>query len=48
MIGLMILGGRLLEEDNKGLLIEFSIITIVTLIYLFLISGKKTFSYLNH
>ncbi len=48
MIGLMILGSRLLEEDNKGLLIEFSIITIVTLIYLFLISGKKTFSYLNH
>jgi membrane protease YdiL (CAAX protease family) len=48
MIGLMILGSRVLEEDNLGLFIEFVIITIVTLLYLYLISGKKTFTFLNN
>ncbi|MBQ2659109.1 MAG: CPBP family intramembrane metalloprotease [Erysipelotrichaceae bacterium] len=48
MIGLMILGGRILKEDNFGLMIEFSVITIVTLVFLYLISGKKTFSYMNN
>ena len=48
MIGLMVLGSRVLNEDNAGLLLEFSVITIVTLAYLYLISGKKTFTYLNN
>ena len=48
MIGLMILGGTLLKEDNVGLLIEFIIITIVSLIFLYLISGKKTFTFLTN
>lgn len=48
MIGIMILSSRLFEENNVELLIEFTIIAIVTLIYLYLISGKKTFSYLGN
>ena len=48
MIGLMILGGRILAEDNFGLMIEFSVITVVTLLFLYLISGKKTFSCMNN
>lgn len=48
MIGLMILGSRVLVEDNVGLLIEFVVITLVTLIFLYLISGKKTFTFLNN
>lgn len=48
MIGLMILGSYLLTEDNAGLFLEFTVITIVTLLFLFLISGKKTFSFLNN
>ncbi len=48
MIGLMILGSRILTEDNFGLMIEFSVITIITLLFLYLISGKKTFSYMNN
>lgn len=41
MIGLMILGSEILAEDNFSLLIEFSLITVVTLLFLYLISGKK-------
>ncbi len=41
MIGLMILGSRILAEDNFGLVIEFSVITVVTLLFLYLISGKR-------
>ncbi|MBQ6479353.1 MAG: CPBP family intramembrane metalloprotease [Erysipelotrichaceae bacterium] len=48
MIGLMILGSRFLNEDNVGLLIEFTVITAVSLLFLYLISGKKTFSFLNN
>ena len=48
MIGLMMLGGRILTEDNFGLMIEFLVITVVTLLFLYLISGKKTFSYMNN
>lgn len=44
MIGIMILGGRFFEESNVELLIEFALITIVTLTFLYLISGKKTFA----
>ncbi|MBR4461879.1 MAG: hypothetical protein IKS51_04795 [Erysipelotrichaceae bacterium] len=48
MIGMMILGSRILAEDNFGLMIEFSVITAVTLLFLYLISGKKTFSYMKN
>lgn len=48
MIGLMILGSRVLEEDNAGLLLEFAVITVVTLAFLYLISGKKTFTFLHN
>ena len=48
MIGLMILGSWVLVEDNVGLLIEFVVITLVTMIFLYLISGKKTFTFLNN
>ena len=48
MIGIMTLSGRLFEENNFVLLIEFVIITVVTLFFLYLISGKKTFTYLNN
>lgn len=47
-IGLMILGARFINEDNAGLFLEFAVITVVTLVYLYLISGKKTFTYLNN
>lgn len=46
MISLMILGGMLLGENHTGLLIEFIIITIVSLIFLYIIS-EKTFTYLT-
>jgi hypothetical protein len=48
MIGLMIGLGRYLDDSDIGLLIEFVIITIVTLAFLYLISGKKTFTYLTN
>ena len=48
MIGLMILGGKVLKEDNVGLFIEFLVIAVVSLVYLYLISGKKTFTFLNN
>lgn len=48
MIGLMILGSRTLKEDNLGLFIEFLVITAVTLFFLYLVSGKKTFTYMNN
>ena len=48
MIGLMILSSRIMEEDNFSLMIEFLVITVVTLLFLYLISGKKTFSYMNN
>ncbi|MBQ1354879.1 MAG: CPBP family intramembrane metalloprotease [Solobacterium sp.] len=48
MIGLMILGSRILVEDNGGLLVEFAVITIVSMLWLYLISGKKTFSFLTN
>ena len=48
MIGLMIFSGRVVKEDNVGLLIEFVVITIVTLFFLYLVSGKKTFTFLNN
>ncbi len=48
MIGIMMLAGRLFEESNLELLIKFSVITIVTLLFLYLISGKKTFTFLNN
>ncbi len=48
MIGLMILCGRYMDDSNTGMLIEFVIITVVTLAFLYLISGKKTFTYLNN
>ena len=48
MIGLMILSSRIMEEDNFGLMIEFLVITVVTLLFLYLISGKKTFSYMKN
>ncbi|MCR5100097.1 MAG: CPBP family intramembrane metalloprotease [Butyrivibrio sp.] len=48
LILLMILGSKILVEDDLGLFIEFLVITIVTFIFLYLISGKKTFSYMNN
>ena len=48
MIGLMIGCGRYLDESDIGLFIEFVIITVVTLGFLYLISGKKTFCCLNN
>ena len=48
MIGLMIGLGNYLDGSDIGLLIEFVIITVVTLVFLYLISGKKTFTYLNN
>ena len=48
MIGLMIGLGNYLDGSDIGLLIEFVIITVVTLAFLYLISGKKTFTYLNN
>ena len=48
MIGLMILGGNVLKEDEFGLFIEFLVITVVSLGFLYLISGKKTFTFLNN
>lgn len=48
MIGLMIFGSRILTEDNLGLIIEFSVITVETLLFLYLISGKKAFSYMKN
>ncbi|MBO4900920.1 MAG: hypothetical protein J5509_11595 [Lachnospiraceae bacterium] len=45
MIGLMIGLGNYLDGSDIGLLIEFVIITVVTLAFLYLISGKKTFTY---
>ncbi|WP_026496149.1 CPBP family intramembrane glutamic endopeptidase [Butyrivibrio sp. WCD3002] len=49
MIGLMIGCGRIFDDStDMGLLIEFVIITVVTLGFLYLISGKKTFTYLTN
>ena len=48
MIGLMILSGNLFHETDFTLLLEFSVITVIILIFLYLISGKKTFTYLNN
>ena len=48
MIGLMILGEKFLEQYRYGLLIEFLIITAVTLLYLYLISGRKTFTFFGN
>ncbi len=48
MIGLMILCGRYMDDSNAGMLFEFVIITVVTLAFLYLISGKKTFTFLNN
>ncbi|WP_026524983.1 CPBP family intramembrane glutamic endopeptidase [Butyrivibrio sp. MB2005] len=49
MIGLMIGCGRFFDDStDMGLLIEFVIITVVTLGFLYLISGKKTFTYLTN
>ena len=48
MIGLMIGCGRFMDDSNIGLLLEFVIITVVTLAFLYLISGKKTFTYWNN
>lgn len=48
MIGLMIVCGRYMDDSNLGMLLEFLIITVVTLAFLYLISGKKTFTYLNN
>ncbi len=48
MIGLMIFCGRYMDDSTTGLLFEFVIITVVTLAFLFLISGKKTFTFLNN
>ena len=48
MLGIMEFSSRFIpEENNFTLLIEFIIITVVTLFFLYLISGKKTFSFLN-
>ena len=44
MLGIMEFSSRfILEENNFTLLIEFIIITVVTLFFLYLISGKKLF-----
>ena len=48
MIGLMMSLGRFLDDSDLGLLIEFCIITVVTLAFLYLISGKKTFTFLTN
>ena len=48
MIGLMILLGRYMDDSDIGLFLQFVIITIVTLAFLYLISGKKTFTYWNN
>lgn len=48
MLGVMLLGGQFIYEDNVGMLIEFAIIAVVTLLFLYLISGKKTFSFMNN
>ncbi len=48
MIGIMILGSNLFEENDLELLIEFIVITIVTLLFLYLISGKKTFTFFKN
>ncbi len=43
-IGIFNLWSRYLREDDIGLLIEFAVVTVVSLVFLYLISGKKTFS----
>ena len=48
MIGLMIGCGRYMDESDLGLFIEFVIIAAATLGFLYLISGKKTFTCLNN
>ncbi len=48
MIGIMILGSAFFEESYLELLIEFAVITVVTLLFLYLISGKRTFSFFNN
>ena len=48
MIGLMIVCGNYMDDSDIGLLLEFVIITVVTLAFLYLISGKKTFTYLGN
>lgn len=48
MIKLMQLGSLVLVEDNFGLFIEFVVIALVTLLFIYIISGKKTFSYWNN
>lgn len=48
MIALFVLGGELLGEDDVSTLIEYTVISVVMLIFLYLISGKKTFTFLNN
>ncbi len=47
MIGLMILSSKIFQDDRFALP-ESAVITIITLAYLYLISGKKTFMFLNN
>ena len=42
------MGGEFLGDDNVGMLEQFAIIAAVKLGFLYLISGKKTFTCLNN
>ena len=44
MIGLFELWSRFFKEDIYGLLLEFAVVTAAMFLFLYLISGKKTFS----
>ena len=48
MVGLMMLSGKVLPDNKVCTIIESVVITIVALGFLYLISGKKTFTYLNN
>ena len=48
MIGLMIVCGEYMDDSDISLLIEFVIITAVTLGFLYLVSGEKTFTFLTN
>lgn len=48
MIGIMVSGIEFFHDENLDLLIEFTLITIVGFIYLFMISGKKTFTFFGN
>ena len=48
MIGIMMYGPRVADDENSSMVIESAALTIIMFIFLYIISGKKTFTFLNN